>query len=159
MRRLRSVRESERVNSVPGITAITTYALQAPDRFTYTNSILKAPARRPTVQGHTITIGNTQWTQDPGLGWRKGEFGGGLPFRTRSWFDWTNYATAVRLLDLTPRTAVLALADPGTPAWWRLWIDRRTLRVTRSRLITKAHYMTQRFFAFNRPLQIRAPSR
>jgi hypothetical protein len=131
--------------------------LRAPNRVAYTNAILKAPAHRPTLQGHTVTIGKTQWTQAAGLAWRKSEFGSGVPFRTRSWFDWTSYATAVRLLDLTPRTAVLALADPGTPAWWRLWIDRRTLRVTRSRLITTAHYMTQRFFGFNRPLDIRAP--
>ena len=158
MRRLRSVRETERVTSVPGISAITAYTVQAPNRFAYTSSVLKAPARRPEVQGRTITIGSRQWTRNAGLGWQKGHYGGGLPFRTRSWFDWTTYATAVRLLQLTPRIAVLALADPGTPAWWRLWVERRTLRVTRSRLITTAHFMTQRFFAYNRPVHIRPPT-
>ncbi len=161
MRRLRTVREVERVNSVPGTYAFTRYALQAPDRFAYTNSLLEAPARRPKVQGRSITIGEVQWTHDRTLGWQKGRFGGGVRFRTRSWFDWTSYATAVRLLTITRehgrRTAVLALADPGTPAWWRLWVDLRTLRVIHSRLITTAHYMTQRFFAFNARIVIRPP--
>jgi hypothetical protein len=47
--------------------------------------------------------------------------------------------------------------DPGTPAWWRLTIDRRTHRVLEDRLVTHGHFMTQRFTAFNQPLRIEPP--
>jgi hypothetical protein len=47
--------------------------------------------------------------------------------------------------------------DPGTPVWWRLAIDSRTHRVVRARMVTYGHFMTQRFMAFNRPLDIRQP--
>jgi hypothetical protein len=161
MRRLRSVREVERVNSVPGLYAITTYALRAPNRFSYTNALLKPGARHPVVEGKSVVIGQSQWQRQGRLGWRRGSYGAGLPFRTHSWFTWTTNGVAVRLLSTGREqgrpTAVVGLMDPGTPAWWRLHIDLRTLRVTHSRLIATAHFMTQRFYDFNAPVDIRAP--
>jgi len=94
--------------------------------------------------------------------WQKDEFGGGLPFRTRSWFTWTTYARHVYLLaertQGTRRVAVVGLMDPGTPAWWRLTIDQRTHRVLEDRLVTYGHFMTQRFTAFDQPLRIEPPT-
>lgn len=162
MRRLRTVREDERVQTIPGITAETRYRLQAPNKFAYVNAVIRAGVPRPRALGASIVLGKTQWFRVAGSDWRRQAFGGGLAFRTRSWFTWTSYAQAVRLLDVHResgrRIAVLALADPGTPAWWRLFVDLRTMRVVRDRLVTKAHFMTQRYFAFNAPLRIRPPS-
>jgi hypothetical protein len=161
MRRLRSVREVETVNSVPGLYAITNYRLKAPNRVAYTNSVLRAPSSTPTIEGRTVTIGSVQWSKEPGLGWQKGATGGGLPFRTRTWFTWTTYAQAVRLLDIRRehggRVAVLALMDPGTPAWWRLEVDLRTMLITGGRLIATGHFMTQRYYGANRPVRIEPP--
>jgi len=163
MRRLRSVREIERVNSVPGITAITRYRLKAPDRFAYTNALQRAPHARTRLQGESVVIAKTQWNREPGRAWQKSQYGGGLRFRTKSWFRWSAYAIAVRLLDVHREhgrpVAVLALMDPGTPAWWRLWIDLDTMRVIRDRLIASGHFMTQRYVAFNEPLEIQPPTR
>jgi copper transport protein len=152
MRALQSVREAERVSSVPGLYAITDYRLKAPNRMAY----------RTNGQVQSVVVGTAQWTRaQPGVPWKKGEFGGGLPFRTRSWFTWTTYARYAYLLAERTRggrrAAVVGLMDPGTPAWWRLTIDRRTHRVLEDRLVTYGHFMTQRFTAFNQPLRIEPP--
>jgi copper transport protein len=148
MRRLRSVREIEEVTSGPGSFARTEYRLQAPDRMAYTAN------RRID----TVIIGDRQWFRAPGAPWEARKYGGGLPFRTRGWFRWTTYARAVRLLELRPTQAELALMDPATPVWFRLVVDRRSGRIMRARMITKAHYMTQRYRDFNRPVRIRPPT-
>lgn len=153
MRALRSARERERVSSVPGVYAITEYRLKAPNRMGYrTNNGVR-----------TVVVGGTQWTRGrPDIGWQKSEFGGGLPFRTHSWFNWTTYARSAYLLgergQAGRRTAVVALMDPGTPAWWRLTIDLGTRRVRRARLVTYGHFMTQRFFGLDRPVRIQPPT-
>ena len=152
MRELRTVRETERVSSVPGVYAVTDYRLQAPNRFAYrTNGAVES-----------IVVGKRQWTRAGAHGrWQRSEYGGGLAFRTRSWFTWTTYARYAYLLaerrEAGRRVAVLALMDPGTPAWWRLAIDLRTHRILHSRLVTYGHFMTQRFFAADQPLSIRPP--
>lgn len=151
MRALRSVRETERVSSVPGLYARTDYRLRAPDRMAFTTS--------GRVQ--SVVVGAHQWTRTRDAGWHRARFGGGLPFRTRSWFTWSTYARSAYLLGQHRRAgrevAVVALMDQGTPAWWRLTIDLRTHRVLRDRLVTYGHFMTQRFFAANRPLRIEPP--
>jgi len=56
-------------------------------------------------------------------------------------------------------TARLALMSPGTPLWYRLIVDPSTLRVTRVRMIAGAHFMSQRLYAFSRPVRIEPPRR
>jgi hypothetical protein len=152
MRDLVSVREHERASSVPGFYAITDYRLKAPNRF----------ALRTDRGVESVTVGETQWSRPaPAEPWVKREYGGGLPYTTRSWFTWTTYARHAYLLGRTRErgrdVAVVATMDPGTPTWWRFHIDVRTHRVLRSRLVTSGHFMTQRYFAFNRPMRIEPP--
>lgn len=152
MRRLRSVRERERITSGPGSLAVTSYRLSAPDRLAYETGGGVA----------SVVIGGTQWLRIDGEPWEKREFGGGgLPFRTRTWFRWTNYAQSVRILGTTTiagrRVANIALMDQGTPVWIRLRIDLATMRVVRVRMVTGGHFMRQRLFAFNKPLRIGPP--
>jgi hypothetical protein len=151
MRALKSVRESERVSSIPGLYATTDYRLQAPDRMAF----------KTNGQVESVVVGGTQWMRERDAGWQQSQFGGGLPFRTRSWFTWTTYARQVYLLgertQVGRRIAIVALMDQGTPAWWRLYIDLHTHRVLRDRLVTYGHFMTQRFAAANRPLRIAPP--
>jgi len=152
MRALASVREHERITSGPGSLAVTRYALQAPDRMRY------------VVEGggRVVIIGRTEWRRDADLvQWRRGRYGAGLPFRTRSWFRWSPYAESVQLLrrwssSRGPR-AEIAVYDPATPVWLRLLLDLRTDRVLRARMIAAGHFMTTRYFAFDRPVQIAAP--
>lgn len=148
MRVLDSVRESERVSSGPGTGATTNYRLRAPDRMDYVTD--------RGVRG--VSIAARQWLRAPGLPWRRNDAAGGISFSTRSWFRWSPYAPTVALLRETDATADLALFDPGTPVWIRLRVDLHTGRVLRERLIAPARFSTHRWFAFNRPVRIDAPS-
>lgn len=151
MRGLGSVREFERVSSGPGTQAIARYLLQAPDRYAY----------RTNLGVEQIGIGSRQYLRAPGSPWRVEAAPGGAPFRTRSWFRWTPYAQAVRLLGIhgsgRERVADLALADPATPVWLRLDIELATGRVVRERLVARARFVLHRFSAFNSRVRITAP--
>lgn len=152
MRRLSSVRETESITSGPGSYAHTVYRLKSPDRLAY----------RTGQHVRSIVIGKTSWNQGDSISpWQESAYGGGLPFRTRSWFNWSNYAQTVYLLNIQNRgpapRAVIALMDPGTPAWWRLEIDLRTFRVRRTRLMALGHFMRQTYYAPNQPLKITPP--
>lgn len=129
------------------------YRLRSPDRFAY----------RTNGQAQTVVVGKDQWFRTPASPWMRTEYGGGLPFRTRSWFRWTPYARAVRLLGVRRvggrRLVELALMDPGTPVWQRLLVDSRSMRIPRERMITKGHYMTRIYSGFNEPLDIEPPAR
>lgn len=149
MRRLRSVRESERVTSGPGSLATTEYRVKAPNRLAYATR----------AGSENVTIGGRQWFRVAGEPWRRQRRSS--PFRSRSFFRWTPYARAVRLLDVRrergSRVAELALMDPGTPVWQRLIVDLVTDRILRGRLITGGHYMDTRYYDFNAPLDISPP--
>jgi hypothetical protein len=72
----------------------------------------------------------------------------------------------VRLLDVTTAggrpVADIALADIHAPAieipfWFRLRVDLRSMLPLRMRMITAAHFMDQRYFAFNAPVRVQSP--
>lgn len=151
MRGLRSVREIERVSSVPGLQATTRYVLAAPDRMTF----------RTDLGVRSVVIGGAQWRRESDLGYRRTQYGGGLPFRTRSWFTWTTYAQRTYYLRRQREgendVDVIALMDAGTPAWWQLHIDRRTRRVLHDRLITYGHFAAQQYTGFNTPVTVKPP--
>ena len=151
MRALRSVRQVEDVTSGPGTFARTTYRLQAPDRLAY--------ATDRGVLG--VTVGARQFVRVPGAGWQETPTAAGVPFRTASWFRFTPYATAVRLVGERTaagrRIAELALMDPGTPVWTRLTMDEASGRVLRDQLVLPARLVTHRNSGFDAPVRIATP--
>ncbi len=147
MRALRGVREIERLTSGPGTGATTEYRLQAPDRLAW-----------KTGRGvRSVVIGRRRWLTQPGLGWRGGEYAGGLAFKTRTWFAWSRYAREVRLLSERDGHAVVALMDEGTPVWFRLTIELATHRVLAEQMTARARFMNTRFVDFGKRFEIEAP--
>ena len=152
MRALRSVREVERGASVPGLSATTRYRLKAPDRMAFV-----------TDGGvSNVVIADRQWLRgQPGAPIEQGQFGEGIAFALRSWFTWSTYARHVFLLGERSEhgraVSVIGLMDPGTPTWWQLTIDRKTKRVLHDQVITYGHFDTERYSAFNAPLEISPP--
>lgn len=152
MRALRSVRQVERVSSgLAGTAARSDYRLEAPDRMAFETS----------AGTRTVVVGDRQCLRAPGIPWRRRPYGSGVPFSTRSWFRWTPYARAVRLLGRRVRrgrrVSELALMDEATPVWFRLVVDERTGRVLRERMTGRGNFGSTRFSAFNRPLEISPP--
>jgi copper transport protein len=151
MRGLRSIRQVEDVTSGPGTFARTTYRLRAPDRLAYLTD--------RGVQG--VTVGARQFVRVPGGTWQETPTAAGVPFRTASWFRFTPYATAVRLLAERAaggrRIAELALMDPGTPVWTQLTVDEGSGRVLRDALVLPARFVTHRNAGFDAPTAIATP--
>jgi putative copper export protein/methionine-rich copper-binding protein CopC len=150
MRGLRSVREFERVSSGPGTLAITRYRLAAPDRYAFV-----------TGGGvRTVGIGDTLYQRVGADPWRGGRSPDG-PFRFESWWRYTPYARASRLLgertERGRRVVEVAFADTATPVWQRLVIDAGSGRVLREGLVARARFITRSFAAFDRPLRIEPP--
>jgi copper transport protein len=153
MRTLRTLKQEERLTSGPGTYVRTLYRIRAPHRFAYETS----------SGGRSIVIGKRQWTRTLGDAWEARPFGGSSAFRTKDFFRWTPYARASRVLRVYGRPggriADVALMDPATPVWFRVHIELSTGRVLKDRMITKAHFMDRRYFAFNEPVKIEPPSR
>jgi len=147
MRALPGVRELERLSSGPGTGATTEYRLRAPDRLAWETG----------REVRSVVIGRRQWIRQPGLDWREDEYGSGLAFKTRSWFAWSRYAREVRLLSERDGRAVLALADEGTPVWFRLTVDLATHRVLAEQMTARARFIDTRFTDFGERFRIEAP--
>lgn len=146
MRDLRSVRQDEQVSSGPGTSARTVYRLRAPDRMAFVTDL--------GVRGVLIASRDWRWTPET-RSWERGRRS--LPFRTRSWFRWTPFAGAPRVVSRGRRVVRLAFYDAAAPTWYRMTIERATGRVRQVRMVADGHFMTQRFRAFDRPVRISAP--
>lgn len=142
MRSLRSVRSVEETSSGPGTSARVSYWLSAPNRM-----------RWESARGvRSVVIGSRQWLRTPDAGWVAGQYGDGLPFSLERYFRWSSFGASIARLG--PRE--LALADTSTPVWHRLTLDARG-RVVRERIVARARFIDERFFAFDRPVRIVAP--
>jgi len=114
----------------------------------------------------TIVIGRDSWVRQSDGSWQKHS---GAPADTRELMSWWTHRAAVRLLDVRRahgrRIADIAIADipaatnQGAALWFRLRIDVASSRVLRMRMIAPAHFMTQRYSAFDAPTRIHPPAR
>jgi len=112
-----------------------------------------------------IALGRRTWTRQPNGSWQEQD---STPFDTRELMPWWTHRRSVRLLDIRNlgggRVADIVLADiprPGVsiPFWFRLRIDLSSMRVLAMRMVTVAHFMDQRYYAFNVPERIEPPVR
>jgi hypothetical protein len=112
-----------------------------------------------------IALGRRTWTRQPDGSWQEQV---STPFDTRELMPWWTHRSDVRLLDIRnvqgKRTADIALADIRTPSvsipfWFRLRIDLTSMRVLAMRMVTVAHFMDQRYHAFNARVRIQPPVR
>jgi copper transport protein len=159
--KLPSAAVHERLASGPGAANITTYELQAPDRFAYQ----LRRADRPIAD--TIIVGAKQWSRSRGQRkWLPSSYGGGSqPFSASSYLTWwTDYATEPRLLKLygsgasrIAEVATLSEIPSLGPVWLRLRFDLFHRRLLHLRMITAGHFMTQVWSAPKQPPSIQPP--
>jgi copper transport protein len=143
-RALRSVRALNVLASAPGRAVTTLYTIQAPDR-------LAADIRGGAS---ARIIGNRRWDRPPGSGWLRSST---TPLHLPNPF-WADGAVAVRVAGHTATATQLTLVLPGGPTFFRLWIDRRTGQMVRLRMITAAHFMSEREFDQNAAPPVRPPT-
>jgi copper transport protein len=137
----RSVVFEERLASGPGRPQVSTFRLAAPNRLAY--SIRGGP--------EAIVVGARRWDRTPGGEWEPSPQ---TPLRVPSTY-WSSRARNAYLV--APDT--VSFFDPRLPAWFRLRVDPRTGRPRGLRMVAAAHFMTDRYSAFDRPVEISPPSR
>jgi hypothetical protein len=148
-RRLRTLVYVEALRSGPTGGLLTTWTLKAPDEVEY----------RIRGGAQAIVLGERRWDRDrPGAHWRRSQQ---LPALRVPQPAWGELATNAHLLG-TGRVAgkpvwIVSFANPRTPAWFTVEIDRATSLPLRLRMTAAAHFMTHRYVAFDRPLTIRPP--
>ena len=152
MRDLESFRQVETVVSAAGAGSRgrVEFRFRSPDRMAYR-------ARG----GESVVIGARTWIRpSSAAGWQVLD-PAEEEFRVRDGFRWTVFASTARLLSVRDaggrRLAELALVDWGYPVWYRVTIDLATGRVVRQSLVTPENRIDDRYFAYDRPLRIKAP--
>jgi copper transport protein len=126
----------------------------SPERSQVSHFWLRAPhSLRYRISGgpEAIVIGTRRWDRYPGGKWTESPQ---TPLRVPEpyWSDRSRNAYLAGPYELT-------FVDPQLPAWFRLTVDRHTGRPVRMRMIAAAHFMTDRYSAFDRPVPISPPSR
>ena len=143
-RGLSSVVYLEHLASRPGAALDTRWKLLAPDRLEY--------AIRDGAGG--IVIGRTRWDRPaPGAEWQRSET---TPL-DQPFPPWGTRMANVRLLRETGSRATLSWLDPEVPAWFTGTFDRSTALPRDLRMTAAAHFMRQRYLAYNRSIEIEPP--
>ena len=141
---LHSVQLVERLSSAPGRTLHTHWQLLAPDSLRFDI--------RGTGSG--IVIGRRRWDRlGPKAPWKESQTVI-LPQPTAPWGkEWRN----VRVVKVTPQQLTASWVDPSVPAWFTTTFDRATARPISLRMTAAAHFMRQRYFAYDAPIRIAPP--
>ena len=146
---LRTLVIHSRLASDPDHELTTTYREVAPNRLEYLNSDGSA----------SIIIGRRRWDRASRDGpWR--ESPQNPPVREPVPF-WPPRFTDAHLLRLArvhgDPVWVVSFLDPATPAWFKLWVDRRTYQTLRLEMIATAHFMRNRMDRFDAPIAVEPP--
>lgn len=141
----RSIVYVERLSSGLGPGLVTTWRLQAPNRFAY--------AIRGGASG--IVIGTRRWDQAaPGERW--------VPSKTTQSRQpqpgWGDDVADARVVKRSPGRVTVAWVNPTIPAWFEATFDARTARPVELRMTAAAHFMHHRYVAFDRPARIVPPN-
>ena len=148
-RRLRTLVTRERLASDPTHAVSTVYQAVAPNRlhFTITNGT------------EAIIIGDRRWDKDLGHPWSgspQAPIHSIIPY-------WVTTPVNPFLLgsDSVGGHAVwvVSFVTPQVPAWFTIWIDKKTHRTLELRMTGAGHFMHHRYGPFNAPLTINPPGR
>jgi copper transport protein len=134
------------LSSAPGLTQVTDYRERAPSSLAY---VITNDTQRTAVGTAAIQIGRKRWDRTPGAGWVASRQ---TPARVPSpwWGPRSRNAYLVGVNEI-------AFFDPQIPAWFRLTFDPVDRRPLRLRMIAAAHFMTETYSDFDRPIRLEAP--
>ena len=139
---LRSVRFVQRLASSPRNHIVTTFTLEAPNRFAY----------RIHGGASSVVIGARRWDRTSGQ-WTSSQ--STLFPQPRP--DWGEVVTNAHVLKRTSTTVIVSFLNPSIPAWFTVWFDPRTLRPRELDMTATAHFMHDRYADFNAPRRIFPP--
>lgn len=137
----------ERLGSSPTDVVYTTYYAVAPDRLHY------------VVRGEnqTTIIGDRSWTRDVGGSWQESSQ---TPIRPIApyWAPLVQDATVLGSTTVQGHPVwVISFADPQTPGFFTIWVDKSNHRTLELKMTATAHFMHHVYTGFNAPISIQPP--
>ena len=146
---LRSTVYRERLSSGPRATNTSLWRSEAPDRLSYR-----------TASGDAgIVIGRTRWDLVVGGGWQRGTQNPPLSLPAPAWGSRVYDATLLgRGRSLGRAVVRISFFDPGAFAWYTVTLQRGTLRPLVVDMTAAAHFMQDRYMAFDVAPTIRPPA-
>ena len=148
-RKLKSLVYTEALRSGPTGGLLTTWSMRAPNEVEY----------RIRGGADAVVLGTRRWDRDrPGAPWRRSQQLPALRVPQPAWGSGATNAHVLGTARVNGRPVwVVSFANPTTPAWFTVWIDRTTYRPLRLHMTAAAHFMTHRYSEFNAPLRIEPP--
>jgi uncharacterized membrane protein len=147
-RALRTLTIASRLASSPANETTTIWKLQAPDRLSY------------RVQGgsEAVIVGPRRWDREDGRGrWIESAQ---TPVRQPA-PPWPAPFRSARLLGsavVEGRSVwIVSFADPVTPSWFRIAVDKSTYRTLSADMVATAHFMQERYLDFDAPVVVEPP--
>jgi hypothetical protein len=146
---LRTLVIHSRLASDPDHELTTTYREVAPNRLEYLNSDGSA----------SVIIGRRRWDRASRHGpWRESPQNPPVREPVPFWPPRSTDAHVLRLARVHGDPVwVVSFLDPATPAWFKLWVDRRTYQTLRLEMIATAHFMRNRLDRFDAPIAVEPP--
>ncbi|MGH3000749.1 MAG: hypothetical protein ACRDNM_15750, partial [Gaiellaceae bacterium] len=143
-RALHSLAFSDRLGSDETHVVFSNWRTVAPDRLAY------------VVRGgySAVIVGGRRWDRAPGGRWVESPQTVPVKQPVPLWQS----ATDAHVIGQTRTTWRITFYDPGTPAWFAIVVDRCSFRTLDLRMITTAHFMHERYGAFDVPLAVEPPS-
>ena len=141
-RSLHTLAFSDRLGSDATHVVVSEWHAVAPNRLSY------------VIRGgySAVIVGGKRWDRPPGGRWIES-----AQTPVRQPVPVWQSATDAHVVGGIGATLRITFYDPRTPAWFAITVDARTIRTLDLRMTTTAHFMHERYSAFNAPLAIRPP--
>ncbi|MDP9256173.1 MAG: hypothetical protein M3Q31_06425 [Actinomycetota bacterium] len=147
-RSLRGLVYRERLSNGPSVTSTSVWRSEAPNRLSY----------RTATGNAGVIIGKTRWDLVGGGGWKRSFQHPPLVMPSPPWGAGAYDVTLLGAGRLNGRAVVrFSMFEPTTPAWYTVTLDRSTLRTLDVSMTAAAHFMQDRYVAFNPVRRIRPP--
>jgi hypothetical protein len=146
-KQIHSMVTHERLGSSPTQVTDTTYYSVAPHRLRF---LVKG-------EDESIIIGRHRWDRNLGGPWRESQQSVITPIAAY-WTPLVKDATVLGSSTVGGRPVwVISFADPQTPGFFTIWLDKQNHRTLKLQMTAAAHFMHHVYTDFNAPLKVVPP--
>ncbi len=146
-KQIRSMVTHERLGSSPTQVAYTTYYAVAPDRLRF---VVRG-------EGESIIIGNRRWDRGLHGPWKESAQSPIDPI-TPYWTPLAQDATILGSATVQGHPVwVISFADPQTPGFFTIWMDKKNHRTLELKMTAASHFMHHSYDQFDAPLSVEPP--
>jgi hypothetical protein len=146
-KQIRSMVTHERLAASPTEVVYTTYYAVAPNRLRF----------QVRGEGESIIIGKRRWDRSKGGNWKESAQSPVNPI-TPYWTPLVQDATILGSATVQGRPVwVVSFADPQTPGFFTIWVDKTNHRTLELEMTATAHFMHHTYDQFDAPISVQPP--